>query len=73
LHASARTGPLPAGLPTPLLAARAAPSPSSAPQVGWKHQGAVAELEAKRKAKALKFYEAKKKAVALRAKAAASV
>lgn len=42
-------------------------------QVGWKHQDAVAELEAKRKAKASKFYEAKKKSLALRAKAAAQV
>jgi large subunit ribosomal protein L13Ae len=39
--------------------------------VGWKHQEAVAELEAKRKAKAATFYAAKKKALALRAKAAA--
>jgi len=43
------------------------------PQVGWKHQGAVAELEAKRKTKATAFYEAKKKAAALRAKAVASL
>jgi large subunit ribosomal protein L13Ae len=42
-------------------------------QVGWKHQDAVAELEAKRKAKAAKFYEAKKKSLALRAKAAAQL
>lgn len=42
-------------------------------QVGWKHQDAVAELEAKRKAKATKFYEAKKKSLALRAKAAAQI
>lgn len=42
-------------------------------QVGWKHQDAVAELEAKRKAKATSFYESKKKALALRAKAAAQV
>jgi len=34
---------------------------------------AVAELEAKRKAKAAKYYEAKKKSLALRAKAAAQV
>ncbi|KAI8470962.1 MAG: ribosomal protein L13a component of cytosolic 80S ribosome and 60S large subunit [Monoraphidium minutum] len=40
--------------------------------VGWKHQGAVAELEAKRKTKAAAYYEAKKKAVAIRAKAVAS-
>lgn len=40
-------------------------------QVGWKHGEAVAELEEKRKAKAAKFYEAKKKALALRAKAVA--
>jgi hypothetical protein len=53
---------------TPAVAAAAAVA-----QVGWKHQDAVAELEAKRKAKASKFYEAKKKSLALRAKAAASV
>ncbi len=41
--------------------------------MGWKHQEAVAELEAKRKTKAAAFYAAKKKAIALRAKAAASV
>mmetsp|Transcript_5761 Transcript_5761/g.11018 ORF Transcript_5761/g.11018 Transcript_5761/m.11018 type:complete len:185 (-) Transcript_5761:691-1245(-) len=41
--------------------------------VGWKHQAAVAELEAKRKVKASKFYVAKKKIAALRAKAAATV
>ena len=41
--------------------------------VGWKHQEAVAELEAKRKVKAAKYYEAKKKLLALRAKAAATV
>jgi hypothetical protein len=44
-----------------------------APQVGWKHKDAVAELEAKRKAKAAAFYEAKKKAAGLRAKAVASL
>lgn len=61
---------------TPLLLP---PCPASVPaslallQVGWKHQDAVAELEAKRKAKASKFYEAKKKSLALRAKAAAQV
>jgi len=41
--------------------------------VGWKHADTVKELEAKRKAKAVKFYEAKKKLVALRAKAVAKV
>ncbi|GFR44024.1 hypothetical protein Agub_g5180 [Astrephomene gubernaculifera] len=41
--------------------------------VGWKHQAAVAELEEKRKAKAKAFYVAKKKLIALRAKAAAQV
>lgn len=40
--------------------------------VGWKHRDAVAELEEKRKAKAAKFYEAKKAAAALRAKAASA-
>jgi large subunit ribosomal protein L13Ae len=38
-------------------------------QVGWKHEKAVAELEAKRLAKALKYYEAKKKLIAMRRKA----
>ncbi len=42
-------------------------------QVGWKHQAAVAELEEKRKAKSKQFYVAKKKLIALRAKAAAKV
>jgi large subunit ribosomal protein L13Ae len=42
-------------------------------QVGWKHQEAVAELEAKRKTKATAFYQAKKKSLALKAKAAAQV
>ncbi|GIL84496.1 hypothetical protein Vretifemale_13162, partial [Volvox reticuliferus] len=41
--------------------------------VGWKHQAAVAELEEKRKAKAKAFYVAKKKLIALRAKASAQV
>lgn len=40
-------------------------------QVGWKHQDAVAELEAARKEKSKAFYEAKKKQIAARAKAAA--
>jgi large subunit ribosomal protein L13Ae len=44
-----------------------------AQSVGWKHQDAVAQLEEKRKVKAAKFYEAKKKSLALRAKAAAQV
>ena len=43
------------------------------PQVGWKHAETVKELEAKRKAKSAKFYEVKKKRVALRAKAVAKV
>ena len=42
-------------------------------QVGWKHENAVAELEAKRKVKSAKYYELKKKLVALKAKAEASV
>lgn len=46
--------------------------PTVLPQVGWKHGEAVAELEEKRKAKAAKYYEAKKKVLALRAKAAAA-
>lgn len=41
--------------------------------VGWKHQDTLKELEAKRKAKSSKFYEAKKKLAALRAKAVAQV
>jgi large subunit ribosomal protein L13Ae len=41
--------------------------------VGWKHQEAVKELEAKRKVKAAAFYQLKKKQIILRAKAAASV
>lgn len=44
-----------------------------AAQVGWRHQGTVAELEAKRKAKSAVFFAAKKKALAIRAKAAAKV
>jgi large subunit ribosomal protein L13Ae len=42
-------------------------------QVGWKHEKAVAELEAKRLAKAGKYYETKKKLIALRNKAEAQV
>ena len=42
-------------------------------QVGWKHEKAVAELEKKRIAKAGKFYETRKKHIALRAKAEAQV
>jgi len=61
--------------PIPAADEALAPSPflPPSPQVGWKHQGAVAELEAKRKTKATAFYEAKKKAAALRAKAVASL
>eukprot|EP00882_Tetradesmus_deserticola_P023240 GHRQ01025287.1.p1 GENE.GHRQ01025287.1~~GHRQ01025287.1.p1 ORF type:complete len:192 (-),score=51.41 GHRQ01025287.1:232-807(-) len=44
-----------------------------AQSVGWKHQDAVAELEAKRKTKATAFYAAKKKSLALKAKAAAQL
>ncbi|KAF6259019.1 ribosomal protein L13a component of cytosolic 80S ribosome and 60S large subunit [Scenedesmus sp. NREL 46B-D3] len=44
-----------------------------AQSVGWKHQEAVAELEAKRKTKATAFYQAKKKSLALKAKAAAQL
>lgn len=44
-----------------------------ATQVGWKHNEVVLELEAKRKAKAAAYYEAKKKLRALRAKAEAEV
>jgi large subunit ribosomal protein L13Ae len=39
-------------------------------QVGWKHQAAVAELEEKRKVKSAAYYQAKKKLIALKAKAA---
>lgn len=42
-------------------------------QVGWKHEGAVAMLEERRKVKSAKFYESKMKMYALKAKAAASV
>jgi hypothetical protein len=42
-------------------------------QVGWKHGKAVAELEEKRLAKSSKYYETKKKLIALRAKAEAQV
>lgn len=42
-------------------------------QVGWKHQETIKELEAKRKVKSTKFYEAKKRIAALRAKAVAQV
>ena len=38
-------------------------------QVGWKHQEAVKELEAKRKVKSQAYYQAKKKLTALRSKA----
>eukprot|EP00877_Chromochloris_zofingiensis_P001191 jgi/Chrzof1/11072/Cz05g22130.t1 len=41
--------------------------------VGWKHKEALSELEAARKQKATAFYEAKKKQLALRAKAVAKV
>lgn len=41
--------------------------------VGWKHHETVKELEVKRKAKALKYYETKRKLSSLRAKAEASV
>ncbi len=41
--------------------------------VGWKHQDTLKELEAKRKVKSAKFYEAKKKLAQLRAKAASMV
>ena len=51
----------------------ALPQPCPIPQVGWKHENAVAELEAKRKVKSAKYYELKKKLVALKAKASASV
>lgn len=42
-------------------------------QVGWRHSETIKELENKRKAKSLKFYEAKKRLHALRAKAVAQV
>lgn len=63
-HDSRQAG-SPPRLTAPILPAR--------PQVGWKHNDAVAELEATRKASAQKFYEAKKKALAVRAKAVAQV
>ena len=42
-------------------------------RVGWKHAAAVKVLEARRKVTSKTFYEAKKKTVAARAKAAATV
>lgn len=42
-----------------------------ASKIGWKHNDVVAELEAKRKVKSAAFYQAKKKAIALRRKAEA--
>lgn len=41
--------------------------------IGWKYQEVVEQLEAKRKVKSAAFYAAKKKLIALRAKAVASV
>lgn len=41
--------------------------------IGWKYQETVNELEAKRKVKGAAYYAAKKKLLALRAKAIASV
>ncbi len=41
--------------------------------MGWKHQDAVSELEARRKEAGKAFFVAKKKAAALRAKAVAKV
>lgn len=42
-------------------------------RVGWKHKATVEKLEAQRKVKSAAFYAAKKKAIAARAKAAASL
>ncbi|KAL6745975.1 ribosomal protein L13a component of cytosolic 80S ribosome and 60S large subunit [Haematococcus lacustris] len=44
-----------------------------AASVGWRHQDTIKDLEAKRKVKSAKFYEAKKRLSALRAKAVAQV
>ena len=44
-----------------------------ASSIGWKHQEAVAALEAKRKVKSAAYYAAKKNLRALRAKAEATV
>ena len=44
-----------------------------ATEIGWKHNEVVAELEAKRKVKSAARYAAKKKLIALRKKAEASV
>lgn len=41
--------------------------------MGWKHEKAVAELEAKRKEESSKYFETKKKLAALRARAEATV
>jgi hypothetical protein len=42
-------------------------------QVGWRHHETIKELEAKRKVKSAAFYAAKKRLLALRAKAVAQV
>lgn len=43
------------------------------PQVGWKHQEAVKELEEVRKTRSSDYYAAKKKLKALKVKATAAV
>lgn len=40
-------------------------------QVGWKHEKAVAELEAKRKVQSAEYFKTKKKLAAIRARAEA--
>lgn len=45
----------------------------TAAQVGWKHQEAVKDLEAVRKARSSDYYAAKKKLKSLKAKATATV
>jgi large subunit ribosomal protein L13Ae len=44
-----------------------------ASSIGWKHEEAVKQLEAKRKVKSAAYHEAKKKLRALRSKAEAQV
>lgn len=42
-------------------------------QVGWKHEKAVSELEAKRKVEAAEYFKTKKKLAAIRARAESQV
>ncbi len=49
------------------------PWPTAQLQVGWSHGETLKELEVKRKARSAVFYTAKKRLIALRAKAVAQV